>query len=434
MMFDTLISKYSKYDKRELFFNFALVSLLICLPLSEFFTRIAIILMALAWVVNRNYRNLSGLLNYKALVLIAFYLVYVVGMLYTEDKQNGYFQLEQKLSLVIFPLLLATTPKISSRFIERAFMCFVVSCVVATLFCLFQGLRLNYLNNHFETVQMEILTNQKLAGYIGMHSTYFSIYLLFAIFILINYLTTFRRTVQKNVLVISIITYLSYFILLLAARVVILAFIFICLGAFFISLYKRRINLKSTVIIVLIASCFIGITLQTNYLKKRFKQIYTFNMSDLIGSNSENGVTDRIFLWQNGIELVRKSPLIGAGTGDVNIEMDRQYEKLLSENDNFSPSVVVAIKSFATDNLNAHNQFLQVTIALGVMGLLLFLMTIFVSVNIAFKKRQYLFLAFLVLFFFSSFTECLLDRQSGVVFYAFINSLFLFHYKNEIKQ
>lgn len=433
-MFSDFISKYDKYNKRNLVFNFALLSLFVSLPLSEFLTRIAIILVFLAWVLNGYYRNIFWAFSYKTIALVSFYLMLVIGMVYTQDKQNGYFQLEQKLSLLVFPLIFSTTPKINSRFIENAFICFVISCVAATLFCLFQGLRLNYLNNHFETIQMGILTNQILAGYIGMHSTYFSIYLLFAIFILINYLTGFKRTLFKRILVICIITYLSYFILLLAARMVILAFFLICLGAFLISLYKRKIKLKSIVILIVAASCVVGSALQTDYLEKRFKQLYTFKMSDLIGSNNENGVTQRIFLWQNAIEVIKKNPIIGSGTGDVNIEMDRQYEKLLSENKNFAPSVVAAINSFAAANLNAHNQFLQVTIAFGISGLLVFLITIFISVNFAFQEKQYLFLAFLALFFLSSSTECLLDRQSGVVFYAFLNSLFLFHYMCEKKN
>ncbi|MFY9311341.1 MAG: O-antigen ligase family protein [Bacteroidia bacterium] len=430
-MFAAMLSKYSKYNKRDLFSQFALVFLLISLPLSEFSTRVAIILMVLAWVLNKSYRNLLWLLNYKAIALITFYLMYVIGMLYTEDKQNGCFQLEQKFSLLIFPLLLSTSPKINSRFIERAFMCFVGSCVVATLFCLFQGLRMNYLNNHFEAIQMEILTNQILAGYIGMHATYFSIYLLFAIFILLNYLTAYKRSTLKRIIVLFIISYLSYFILLLAARMVILAFFLICAGAFLMSLYKKRMKLKLIVIIVLPVFCVAGIALQTDYLKKRFQEVYTFNMSDLIGSNSENGVTQRIFLWQNAIEVIKKSPIIGSGTGDVNIEMDRQYKKLLSENANYPQSVVAAINSFAETNLNAHNQFIQVMMALGIFGLVILLVSIIIPVKFAFQKQQYLFLAFLALFFFSSFTECLLDRQSGVVFYAFFNSLFLFHLNSE---
>ncbi|MDO9185006.1 MAG: O-antigen ligase family protein [Bacteroidia bacterium] len=428
MFIKNLVQKFNEYNKFDLFFKLALLLVLISLPLSGYFTRISIILLAISWVLDKNYKNFKWLLNYKSVAFIAFYLMYVIGMFYTEDKHNGYFQLEQKLSLIIFPLIFSTTPKISLGFINKAFMWFVGSCVFATIICLWEGLKLNYFYNNFETINMELLTNQTLAGYIGAHSTYLSIYLLFCVFILINDLVSHKKSFLIKAGVILLIIYLLCFVLLLAARMVILAAVLIFIGSFFVSFFKGIMNFKSFLGLLIVAVIFIGITFQNNYLTNRFKQMYNFNMADLIGSNNENGVTQRIFLWQNGVEIIKKKPIFGSGTGDVNLEMKYQYEKLLSENKNFSPSVIAAVNSFSLISLNAHNQFIQITISIGAIGLIIFLINIGISGNIAYKNKQYLFLSFLVLFFLSCFTECLIERQSGIVFYSFLNSLFVFHY------
>jgi O-antigen ligase len=149
-----------------------------------------------------------------------------------------------------------------------------------------------------------------------------------------------------------------------------------------------------------------------------------------VGSNKENGITQRIFLWGHAKEIIKQHPVIGVGTGDVNAALDEQYKNLLESNKDFPPSMVRAIKSFSLNKFNAHNQFLQTAMAIGLLGLIVFLINIGISISHAYREKQYLFLSFLALFVLSCFSESLLERQWGIVFFSFLNSLFVFNYSS----
>lgn len=419
--------KFSQYTKLELLYKFSILIVAVSIPISDALTRVSIVCMLLTWLLNKHYTNICLAFNYRTIVFFLFYFCFVAGMLYTEDNNHGWFQLGQKLSLVVFPLLLATTPKLSYAFIHKTLLGFVFSNFIAALICLFLGIRLNYLYNGLNDIQINLITNQTLSGYIGSHSTYLSIFTVFSIFILLYNLFFNRYSLVVKIITSAIILFFLFFLLLLAARVVILSFVLIILSAFIFSVFKKKMNMKIWLAVSFGVIICTAIVFQNNYFSVRFKQIYTFNKADLIGSNNENGVTQRIFLWQNYLEVIEKNLLLGVGTGDANIEMDYQYEKLLKDNPGFPPSVVAAISSFESRNLNAHNQSIQILMTNGIIGLTMFLICCGFCLFSAYQQKQYLLGTFIILFFLSSLTESLLDRQSGIVFFSFFSALFLSH-------
>ena len=76
--------------------------------------------------------------------------------------------------------------------------------------------------------------------------------------------------------------------------------------------------------------------------------------------------------------------------------------------------------------LNSHNQFLQVGVNLGLVGLSLFILTLFFPLFVALRQKNQLYIVFILLFVFSCLTISLLNSQNGTLFYAFFNSLMVF--------
>lgn len=427
MVKNSLVAKLAGYGKADLFFKFTLLVTFATLPLSKSINTFAIMLLILAWVLRKDFMNYHRLLNYKTLLFIGLYFLYMVGMLYTDDKPTGWQQLEQKLSLLGFPVIFSTTPRLSGRFVNTLLMTFVASCTAASLICLAKAAWLNYSLNALAVLDVKLFTSQNLAYGLKMHATYFSIFMVFSIYILVNRLMTGRLPVLSKVLLSALSLYLLGFTLLLSARIVILSFVLIAavaLPAFFL---KGKIGFKWLALCFFVFLAFAALIFQSSYFKKRFGQIYNFNTSELIGSAKENGITQRIFLWRHAKEIIKQHPVIGVGTGDVNAALDEQYKNLLESNKDFAPSVVRAIKSFSLHKFNAHNQFLQTTMAIGLLGLIVFLVNIGISTTHAYREKQYLFLSFLALFVLSCLSESLLERQWGIVFFSFLNSLFLFN-------
>ena len=72
---------------------------------------------------------------------------------------------------------------------------------------------------------------------------------------------------------------------------------------------------------------------------------------------------------------------------------------------------------------NAHDQYVQTLIALGIAGLLLLITMIVAPAIFSVKREYYIYFAFLFIFGISMFFESMFERQEGVVFYAFFNAL-----------
>jgi len=72
---------------------------------------------------------------------------------------------------------------------------------------------------------------------------------------------------------------------------------------------------------------------------------------------------------------------------------------------------------------NAHSQYFQTFVTLGLTGFLLLLATLFFPAIRALRRGQVLYFVFLVIFAINILFESMLEIQQGVVFYAFFNIL-----------
>jgi len=67
---------------------------------------------------------------------LIYYLLLVIGMLYTNDAENGLFTLNKKIVYVIFPIVAATEGIFYRKFLQVLKRSFVYSCLGVILLCL----------------------------------------------------------------------------------------------------------------------------------------------------------------------------------------------------------------------------------------------------------------------------------------------------------
>ncbi len=388
-------------------------------------------LLSLVWLVQKHFLNLKNILNLNFAVMALFYLLYIVGLLYSEDKRNGMFQVEQKLSLAVFPLIFATIPQLGAKNLKLILFAFVTVCLFASLYCLALGAVENYASNHFNHLEIGYFTNQQLAGYIGTHSTYFSMYIAFSFFIVLDNLLKDGLKKTMKPLFIFILAYLTIFLVLLVSRIVLIAVVLITIVRLFGLPGSKKKNYKLAFVVGVIAVLLAFVGSGSDYFRKRFSELYHINVETPIGNNGENGVTQRLFFWRNSIDVISESPLVGHGTGDANLALKKEYAKILRQHPEFPESVVNAVHFFEKQQYNAHNQFLQVMILFGLMGLIIFLWLLTRSFMVSIKNKNFIYFSFLSIIVLSCLTECIFDRQFGVVFFSFFNAIFLFHGKDE---
>ncbi|MBK7028786.1 MAG: O-antigen ligase family protein [Bacteroidales bacterium] len=137
---------------------------------------------------------------------------------------------------------------------------------------------------------------------------------------------------------------------------------------------------------------------------------------------NSSSLIQRIEYWRSSLQIIKQHPLFGVGTGDVPEAFKNYYRQANSMLD----------QQF---RLRSHNQFLSITVAFGVFGLIWFLFVLFYPMIKVKTYQPYFYLIFWCIFFISIFTEDTLETQEGVTFYAFLTSLLLFGWrKPDVKE
>ncbi|MBU1598517.1 O-antigen ligase family protein, partial [bacterium] len=120
----------------------------------------------------------------------------------------------------------------------------------------------------------------------------------------------------------------------------------------------------------------------------------------------ETSIGKRLYWWQKSLEIIRKNPIIGVGTGDFSIE----YVKIDQEN-------------IPTDN--PHNNYLLILVIFGIIGFLVFSNIFYQMIKYSLvlpngKLIQMLVLAMLVYMFFDSPL-----MRHRMIFFTYLSGLLL---------
>ena len=131
--------------------------------------------------------------------------------------------------------------------------------------------------------------------------------------------------------------------------------------------------------------------------------------------NNPNGgsLSQRIEFTRASLHLIGQHPWFGVGTGDVPQAFSRAYDELhspLKEEYRF----------------RAHNQYLAIAVAFGLVGLVFFLFVLFYPWFASRRNHTYLYLVFLCIMLLSMFPEDTLETQAGTTLFAFFMALLLF--------
>lgn len=128
---------------------------------------------------------------------------------------------------------------------------------------------------------------------------------------------------------------------------------------------------------------------------------------------NDNSMLLRFEFWKASIGIIKKNPLIGVGTGDLNIAFSKEYELTNSRLED-------------KWRLRSHNQFLSITVAFGIIGLLVFLFSIIYPVIKIKAFNSFEFKMVFVILLLSFLTEDTIETQIGVSIFVFFYTYFMF--------
>lgn len=340
-------------------------------------------------------------LNKSLLYLILFYLFLVIGLSWTDNVKSGIFDLEVKMSLIIFPLVL-TFLNYNLREIKYIFL-YLYFGLIAGLGVLLWSAIPNYVATDSIEVFFYVYLSDKI------HPSYFSFYvtiglILACIDIKYKVLNIFKNVWQY----IAIIVFLFCFNILLLSKIGIIVSCLILLIFIVIWAVDKRKYAQSLLVVASIASLLTVSYEKSKYVSQRVDEfVGSFEANE--SANSSTSI--RFHIWEQGIKVFQSKPFIGHGTGDVKDVLVESYKG-------------VGMLTAADKKLNAHNQYLQIAISVGLIGLVLFLLSFFFTFKAGFIEKNYYLIGFGCVSLLFLFPESMLENQAGTIAFGLFFSLF----------
>lgn len=343
----------------------------------------------------------------------AGYIIYLWSFISGTDTTETTRVLEKKLSLLLFPFIINACPPLSQQKLKLILLSFVFACINVAIYSLAVATAHYVLWN-----DVAFFSYRLLSATVGMHPVYLSLYFCFAVAIV---LYLFYNEYEKFSVRDMFLHGLSLFILtvaiiLLAGRVAV--FILIVELMVYVVLYfrKKTTLLKALFKAGLLGVLMLGVALIPRTNRIRLKEAINYKGQYSVDTKLTSGAVVRPYIWSCSWQLIKERPLLGHGAGDTqqcltDCYAERNYV-FLTEADHMS--------------FNAHNQFMEIAVGLGLIGLLVFLFAPVYAIREALHTKNALFLIFIGMFIVSCITESMLERQAGIAFFAFFNSLLFF--------
>jgi len=334
-------------------------------------------------------------------------VIYIACLFYSPNISYGLKYVSRSLIFVVVPFVFWYRGGIDRNTYLKTTKFFIIgvtlTCVISLLISSF-----NYLGSQ----NLEEFTYYQLADTIHLHPTYLSLFILAALILLHRHKKE-RMLFKLFVVIVSILM-----LLLLQSRV---AFIGLALVVVYSFISSKSMNYKRGILFFSVLIISLGFL--SNDLKNRFNEIISYNPSiDALGTFSENGINQRVWLWNSAFKQIKKEPIFGYGFGAQRNLFQWQVEKMMIE-DEFDNELYIAAKKLSDNNL--HNQYLQIIYECGYLGLFLFLGLLFFLGIILLKRKKYPELLVLVVVSIFLITENLFARQMGIYFFGFMFATFL---------
>jgi len=125
-----------------------------------------------------------------------------------------------------------------------------------------------------------------------------------------------------------------------------------------------------------------------------------------------NSVTMRYYFWRAALYCIKHNLWFGVGTGDVQLEMEKSYRNSASP-------------LHEEWRKRPHNQFLTITVALGLVGLSIFIYGLLYPPFKLKRRLSKVYFGFMLVYFISFLAEDTVETQAGVTFFAFFNTFLL---------
>jgi len=317
-------------------YYYSLIYLSISIPFQlKFFPFTAgIIMLGLIWILGGDIiiKLKKTIKNPYAISVGGLYFIYLISFFYTDNSSYAYEDLILKSPLLLIPLFLVSSEKLTQIQFKNVLKGFAISTFLSAIITIAVGYY-----NYTQTGFVKYFFYHDLT--IFMHSAYYALYSLCAISIFIYLLHNTESNKKKTIYSIMALG-LSLFLFLLSSRMQILIFVF-GLTIYILALYitKRRIYFGIFILFLSYVGIFFLVTkspktsARLQQTKEHIKNI----------KSSKTNSDARVQIWVAAINVIKSNYLYGTGVGDVKDMLLNEYE-LLSRGNSLVDNKIEEIK------------------------------------------------------------------------------------------
>ncbi|MBK9283658.1 MAG: O-antigen ligase family protein [Sphingobacteriaceae bacterium] len=383
--------------KQRLFYFFP-VLFCFALPYGTLFLSGLILVWSLSsFFVIKKDLLIQGFKNKYFLILSSFFLFTALSALFSDNKSEALFNVENKLSFIVFPYLLFCF-KWPTQILKKCVVAFISGCFFACVLLIgrafvyyFQGDAAYFFYNAFSFF---------------IHPSSFTMYLIFAVCLSVIYYPSWFKEIKMY----RYVTYLFNIIFIVtiflnSSKIGIISSVF-CFIILFLHKNKHRLNFKfvGVVVLTIIVLSFVLFQIFPTTFE-RLQAITEFN-PELIDKASTESTGVRYLIWEQSLLIIKENFLWGVTVGDANDALLNAYQNN-------------GMTGAFEHQLNAHNQFLQTFIGLGIIGFLLLSSFTFGALLKAILRKNIVLILFLIFIVLNFLVECMLQRSDGTLFFVF---------------
>jgi O-antigen ligase len=419
------MSIYTRLGLREIIIRgelsfYSAFLVMIVTPLSFHYLPPFIGLWGVCWLIElknkiNSFPQIKGSYKLLYLLFLLFFIWQLLGMIYTDDTSNGWRNIVIRLSVFAFPLFLVIPGEMLKKRATLLLRIFALSTFLYIIICF--G---NALENSIKIIDGTLIFNphpeiEYWWNYfygslfaIKQHTSYLSAMVLLAILISADavYDSSITKYCRLFWILAAIVLLISLY--LLSSRIAILTALLIIPLYLLLKSLKRGKNRYSWILIIMAVIVLFPYVLKnprvSHYLRWNSR-------SELKEAAAEDG---RIIIWKSAFNIIQDHWILGVGTGDSQKELNKQYD-------------LAGKTKLSEGKFNVHNQYLEVLLENGLVGLCLFISIIAMMVNIGFSEKNLIYLMFILIILLFFFSETILNRVAGAVFFSLFSFLLLYN-------
>lgn len=399
-----------------LFWSFIMLYLaLLPTPLMHQKPPVAILAVAILWISSGAKAAATLKQNWRSFLFFSsLFWVYVGGMLYTQNMQEGWIDIILKASLLLFPFMWASLPvdMQPQRWIHTAKRVFIWAVFGVAVVCILQALwRFTYTDASLGTLFYTDLMYFQ-------HPSYYALFANMAILFLADGLIKQQHKSKTRYVDVALLFFFMFLVVLLQSKAGLISLgLMVVAAAFYLWYHHKQKGVAAHLLLwpmLFLVSMYVLMPAAFNRINTVAEVVNTPRPQEgsHVASQGSNGA--RLQLWQVAWGVIQEHPVWGVGTGDS----EDVFQQALRDTNSIDGTEEAVY--------NTHSQYLQTYLAVGLFAFVVLLFITLFPIWYGFTHQHLIYMCFGIMMAFNLLVESMFERQAGIMFFGFFNA-FLYY-------